>query len=214
MKQSNTPIWKRSCLASSLSFDNIIDWLDEIGNNGDMYGYEDSSIEGYYNDYKELFDDLSASAWAMHESLTDYDFYTTYGVYDNFRNAWNDITVGLLGDLYTISGYDAAELDYFKLSDTYEEELAVQEAEKRLMRLTKQELVRNFRKVLTTIVMFFDIKTAHDCLTSIVETLDEKGALLEQKNERINLLYKDLTGKSGEVFDEEIAHLPPRMWVE
>jgi hypothetical protein len=150
----------------------------------------------------------------MYESLTDYDYYTTYGDYDSFRNAWNDMTVGLLGDLYTISGYDAAELDYFKLSDTYEEELAVQEAEKRLMRLTKQELVRNFRKVLTTIVMFFDIKTAHDCLTSIVEELDEKGALLEQKNERINLLYKDLTGKSGEVFDEEIAHLPPRMWVE
>ena len=51
-------------------------------------------------------------------------------------------------------------------------------------------------------------------MTSIVEELDEKGALLEQKNERINLLYKDLTGKSGEAFDEEIANLPPRMWVE
>ena len=82
------------------------------------------------------------------------------------------------------------------------------------MRLTKQELIRNFRKVLMTIVMFYDIKAAHDCLTSIVEELDERGALLAQKNERINLLYKDLTGKSGETFDEEIKNLPPRMWVE
>ena len=62
--------------------------------------------------------------------------------------------------------------------------------------------------------MYYDIKAAHDCLTSIVEELDERGALLEQKNERINLLYKDLTGKSGEAFDEEIKNLPPRMWVE
>jgi hypothetical protein len=62
--------------------------------------------------------------------------------------------------------------------------------------------------------MFFDLKAAHDCLTSIVEELDERGAVLEQKNERINLLYKDLTGKNAEAFDNEIANLPPRMWVE
>lgn len=27
---------------------------------GDAYGYEDSGIEGYYNEYKEQFDELSA----------------------------------------------------------------------------------------------------------------------------------------------------------
>lgn len=84
----------------------------------------------------------------------------------------------------------------------------------RFGRMTKSELIHNFRKVLMTIVMFYDIKAAHDCLTSIVEELDEKGALLEQKNERINLLYKDLTGRSSEAFDAEIENLPPRMWVE
>ena len=210
MKRSKTPLYKKSCLAASLSYDNITDWLDEIGNNGDMYGYEDTSVEGYYNDYKDQFDELSAGAWAMYEQLTEYD---CYGEYDEKRDLWDDMTVNLLGDLFTVYGWDVAELDYYKLT-SFEEELAVQECEKRLMRLTKQELIRNFRKVLMTIVMFYDIKSAHDCLTSIVEELDEKGALLEQKNERINLLYKDLTGKSGEAFDEEIARLPPRMWVE
>ena len=213
MKRSKTPLYKKSCLSASLSYDNITDWLDEIGNNGDMFGYEDTSIEGYYNDYKEQFDELSAGAWAMYEQLNDNDYFSDYGDYDDFREMWDDMTVYLLGDLFTVYGYDVAELDYFKLT-SFGEELAVQECEKRLMRLTKQQLVRNFRKVLMTIVMFYDIKAAHDCLTSIVEELDEKGALLERKNERINLLYKDLTGKSGEAFDEEIAHLPPRMWVE
>lgn len=210
MKKSKTPLYKKSCLAASLSYDNITDWLDEIGNNGDMYGYEDTSVEGYYNDYKDQFDELSAGAWAMYEQLTRYEFCDEY---DEKRDLWDDMTVNLLGDLFTVYGWDVAELDYYKLT-SFEEELAVQECEKRLMRLTKQELIRNFRKVLMTIVMFYDIKAAHDCLTSIVEELDERGALLAQKNERINLLYKDLTGKSGEAFDEEIARLPPRMWVE
>ena len=210
MKQSKTPLWKKSILAD-LSYDAITLWLEEIGENGDPNGYEDSEIEGYYNDYKEQFDELSAGAWTMYEAMTDYSYYNDE--YDSFQAIWNDMTVGLLGDLYTVYGYDATQLDYYKLT-SFEEELAVQECEKRLMRLTKQELIRNFRKVLMTIVMFYDIKAAHDCLTSIVSELDERGALLEQKNERINLLYKDLTGRSSEAFDAEIENLPPRMWVE
>lgn len=210
MKQSKTPLWKKSILAD-LSYDAMTEWLEEIGENGDPDGYEDSEIEGYYNDYKEQFDELSAGAWTMYEAMTDYSYYNDE--YDSFQAIWNDMTVGLLGDLYTVYGYDATQLDYYKLT-SFEEELAVQECEKRLMRLTKQELIRNFRKVLMTIVMFYDIKAAHDCLTSIVSELDERGALLEQKNERINLLYKDLTSRSSEAFDAEIENLPPRMWVE
>lgn len=210
MKQSKTPLWKKSMLAD-LSYDAITEWLEEIGENGDPYGHEDSEIEGYYNDYKEQFDELSAGAWAMYEELTDYSYYSDD--YDSFQAVWNDMTVGLLGDLYTVYGYDAAQLDYTKIFGI-ESDWAVQECEKRLMRMTKQDLIKNFRKVLTILTMFFDLKTAHDCLTSIVEELDEKGALLEQKNERINLLYKDLTGKNAEAFDSEIANLPQRMWVE
>ena len=62
--------------------------------------------------------------------------------------------------------------------------------------------------------MFFDIKAAHDCLTSIVEELDYRGAMLEEKNNRINQLYEDLTGKNGEEFDRIIEQIPQRMWIE
>lgn len=206
MKQSKNPVWKKSCLCRSLDWEGITDWLEEIGENGDPYGYE-CDEEGYYNDYKELFDDLSAGAWALYEQLMSDEV-------GGLREVWDDMTVGLLGDLYTVWGYDTAELDYFKLSDGYEEELAQKEAIKRLERMTKAELIKNFRKVLTAIVMFFDIKAAHDCLTSIVAELDEKGALLERKNEQINTLYEDLTGKNGERLDEIVRNLPPRMWVE
>ncbi len=210
MKRSKTPLWKKSCLCDSLSYDNMLEWLDEISGNGDPFGYEDGDIEGYYNDYKEQFDELAAGAFEMYEKIDEYRYDDEY---ERYSDKWNDMTVNLLGDLYKVYGWDVNELDYYKL-DGYDEDLAVQECEKRLMRLTKQELIRNFRKVLMTIVMFFDLKAAHDCLTSIVEELDERGALLERKNERINLLYEDLTGKNGEAFDEELRNLPHRMWVE
>lgn len=205
--KSKVPLWKKSCLAAGLSWENMTEWLDEIGDSGDPYGYEDESKSGYYNDYKELFDDLSAGAYSMYEVLTDYDI-------DSLREIWDDMTVALLGDLFTVYGYDTVECDYYRLRDGFEEDRAVSEAEKRLMRFTKQELIRNFRRVLKTIVMFLDLKCSHDCLTAVVEELDERGALLERKNERINALYTDLTGKSGEQFDEELRNLPPRMWVE
>ena len=51
-------------------------------------------------------------------------------------------------------------------------------------------------------------------LTSIVEELDERGAILERKNEKINRLYEDLTGANAKDFDEIIQGIPPRMWVE
>ena len=209
MKISKTPLWKKSCLCGSLGIVDIEEWLDEVGNNGNPYGYEDGTVEGYYNDYKDEFDELSAGAYNLLDTLqeTDNDF-------NELREVWDDFTVALLGDLYTVWGFDVSELDYYRLINGYQEDHAVQEAEKRLMRYTKADLIWHFKRVLKTLVLFFDIKAAHDCLTSIVETLDEKGALLEQKNERINKLYEDLTGRNEEAFEEELRNLPPRMWVE
>lgn len=194
-------------MCGSLSFDDITTWLEEISENGDMYGYDSANEEGYYNDYKDEFDELSAGAWALYEQIMSDEV-------GGLREIWDDMTVGLLGDLYSVYGFDTVELDYFRLGDGYEEQLAQNEAVKRLEHMTKAELIKGFRKVLMLIVMFFDIKAAHDCLVSIVEELDEKGALLEQKNEQINRLYHDLTGKSDSQFDEIIRNLPQRMWVE
>ena len=71
-----------------------------------------------------------------------------------------------------------------------------------------------FRKVLCTVVIFYDIKAAHDCLTSIVEELDERAAIMKRKDDMVNKLYEDLTGKNAEQFDEIVKNMPQRMWVE
>lgn len=206
MNQSKNPLWKKSML-KSLNFYEIVEFLDEIGNNGDPYGYEREE-SGYYQEYKEQFDDLSCGAYRLWDALDNSD-YSDYSL----RDIWDDMTVALLGYQEKVLGFDQVEEDYFAML-TFLEDAAVQEAEKRLMRFTKEQLIKNFRKVLTTLVLFFDIKAAHDCLTAIVEELDERGAILERKNEKINRLYEDLTGANAKDFDEIIQGIPPRMWVE
>lgn len=210
MNQPKRPIWKKSML-QSLGLSSIVDYLCEISDNGDMYGYEreEDGESGYYQEYKELFDDLAGDASNLLDALNEYDMYGGASI----KDVWNEITVALLGETQRVLGFDAVEQDYFGMIDC-QENLAVEEAEKKLERLTKHDLIQYFRKVLVILVSFLDIKAAHDCLTSIVQELDEKGALLERKNEKINQIYGDLTGKNGEQFDSLIANLPQRMWVE
>ena len=210
MKESKRPVWKKSML-QSLDLSSIIDYLCEISDNGDMYGYEreEAGESGYYQEYKELFDDLAGDASSLIDAIDEYSGY--HG--DSIKDIWDEMTVALLGETQRVLGFDSVEQDYFGMIDC-QENWAVEEAEKKLERFTKQDLIRYFRKVLVILVSFFDIKAAHDCLTSIVTELDEKGALLERKNERIDQLYTDLTGKGTAEFDNEVANIPQRMWVE
>lgn len=202
MKPSEAPLWKKSML-QRLDYTSITDFLYEISENGDCFGY-DGGDEGYYQEYKEQFDELSAAAFSLLHALEEYD------VAEN----WDDMTVALLGYQEMVLGYDAVETDYFAMANPYFEDLAVEEAKTRLMRLTKSELIRIFRSVMSVLVMFFDIKAAHDCLTSIVQELNERSAIFARKDEEINRLYEDLTGRNAEQFDAIVSRLPQRMWVE
>lgn len=202
MKPSEAPLWKKSML-QRLNYTSITDFLYEISENGDCFGY-DGGDEGYYQEYKEQFDELSAGAFSLLEALEEYDI----------AENWDDMTVALLGYQERVLGYDAVETDYFAMANPYFEDLAVEEAKTRLMRLTKSELIRIFRSVMSVLVMFFDIKAAHDCLTSIVQELNERSAIFARKDEEINRLYEDLTGRNAEQFDAIVSRLPQRMWVE
>ena len=202
MNQSKKPIWKKSML-QTLNLYDVMAYLEEISENGDMYGY-DGGDAGYYQEYKEQFDELADGAYNLLEALDE----------SEIEENWDDMAVAMLGYQQKVLGFDAAEDDYCAMLDPYCENLAVEEATKRIERLTKQEMIRTFRKVLTTLILFFDIKAAHDCLTSIVQELDYRGAILNEKSNQINKLYEDLTGQNGEAWDSLIANIPQRMWVE
>lgn len=207
MKQSMRPMWKKSML-QSLNLWDIHDYLCEISENGDCYGYEregETGESGYYQEYKELFNELSAGAFELLQALHDSDV----------SEHWDDMTVALLGDTTRVLGFDSVQMDYYGMLCN-QEEWATEEAAKRLERLSKHDLIKTFKRVMTVLVCFFDIKAAHDCLTSIVQELDEKGAILERKNEAINRIYEDYTDLEHKELDKLIESISPnsRMWVE
>lgn len=85
MKQPDVPLWRKSML-QHLNLDDILKTLYEIAENGDPFGYE-SSENGYYQDYKEQFDELAIGAGSLLDALNEYDL----------REHWDDMTVCLLG---------------------------------------------------------------------------------------------------------------------
>ncbi len=173
MKQSKTPLWKKSCL-KNLRFDDVLEYLDEITDDGDCYGYERGDT-GYYLEYKEQFDELAAGACDLAESIRAVN--DLYG-YDADGSVWDDVLVTILGNVHTVLGYDGGEYDYYDMLNSFEEDLAVKEARKRLSRLTKEVMIDMISKVMQCVTLFWDIKASHDCLVSIVDELDNRAAIM------------------------------------
>ena len=172
LKKNNAPMWRKSML-QNLSLDDLRSNLDEISEAGDYFGYSGDSLGEYYEEYRELFNELSMGATDLLEAfgrVEEYDGDAWAG--------WDDCTVALLGYVETVLGWDAAQYDYFKLMDSFEEDLAVKKAEKRLMRLTKAQLIRMFRQVLVTLVAYMDIKGSYDTLSAVVNELDARAAAM------------------------------------
>ena len=128
--------------------------------------------------------------------------------------AWDDLTVGMLGDTQRVLGFDTVERDYYRMTEPYMEDWAQDEACKRVEHWTKREMMGNFKFVLSTLVSYLDLKAASDTMLAVVAERDYRGAMLEEKTNRIEQIYSDITGKSAEQFEKELENLPQRMWVE
>lgn len=167
--QKHTPLWKKS-MVDGFSLHQIESFLYEIAENGDMYGYEYGDESEYYLEYKELFDELACGADELLDAIRDSDL----------QENWDDMVVALIGPTHKVLGFDKTREDYFTMINRYDEEFASKVSEKRIAKLTKSDLIRCFQKVLTTLILFLDIKAAHDSLCAIVDELDNRAALMKQ----------------------------------
>lgn len=199
------PIWKKSML-DGLDLGSIQNELYDMSENGDCWGYDDRDEGSYYDEFRELFNEIAAGATDLNE------------VIDNWRGmmdgAWDDLTVGMLGNTQRVLGFDTVERDYYRMTEPYMEDWAQDEACKRVEHWTKREMMGNFKFVLSTLVSYLDLKAASDTMLAVVAELDYRGAMLEEKTNRIDQIYSDITGKSAEQFEKELENLPRRMWVE
>lgn len=171
LSQAKSPLWKKTML-QRLSLDDIREDLEEISEAGDYYGYEGESLGEYYDEYRPLFDELSAGAYDLLESIERMQEFDG----DSFAG-WDDFTVALIGPVRKVLGYDTSQMDYFDMM-AWDEEAAVREAEKRLQRLTKAQLIEMFRRVMIALVAYWDIKGSFDTLSAVVNELDSRAAIL------------------------------------
>lgn len=172
LKQAQKPLWRKTIL-QHLNLDDIRESLWEIGDAGDYYGYEGDSKGEYYEEYRELFNELSMGAYDLIDALEqckEYDGETFSG--------WDDCTVSLLGKTQTVLGYDTVEADYYHMME-FEQDLGVEEATKKLERLKKNQIIALFRKVMTVLVSYMDIKAAYDALNAVVCELDNRAAIMQ-----------------------------------
>lgn len=193
--------------------DNVRYFLDSDDGTmlNELIGDEDEALE-----FKMLFSELSAEAEELSGML--YDGAWCFEHYD-------DCTVAALGDAFTLIGYDSYVRDYFSLATRWEKECAEEAATKRLMSLTKAEIIECFHRTWRTFITFFDLEQRFEHLSATMDILKGDNAetlnAVREIEKAYEEMYADYTGERWSInrmaekkLDRLVAALPDRCFVE
>lgn len=219
--------YKRPALAS-MGWDAMRTELDDIREACyDVHWFTDQDDETLLNaldgdedeawEFRMAFSSLEASADSLYEAIND-----NFGRWDceDAEREYNDCTVALIGNRYRMVGYDGDEEDYYSLTG-YEPELAFTEAGKRLMRLTKKDMISTIGQCVGTLIAFLDLRQQYDYLKATLDILrDENTSMLKQVKE-IEAAYEAANAHgfwcgddATKRFDRLLDELPTRAWIE
>lgn len=216
--------YKRPALAS-LGWDTIMSELNEIMEDCDNVTYfiendEDTLLNAFDGneeeeyEFKMAFSDLSGKANQLNEQLYEY---TDYG---RISEIFDDCTVALIGNRYKTLGFDAEEEDYFSLTG-YEQELAFTESGKKVMRMTKQEMLSTIGQCLGITLAFMDVRQSYDYLKSTFDILRDESTSMLKIIKEINAKYEAAEAegfrsweKETKEFESLIGMLPEKFWIE
>ena len=194
-----------------------------------------SELEGEAEDIREMFQSwdkktfvLLMSQKELKELYDENPDYTTCRLYD-------DCTVALIGQGYNfgVNGFDVYEMDAFGLSNS-EAKWAAEDAEKRLLRLTKEKLVRTVGQAVSIMLRFqafychyilltqtFEqIRGANLSVLKTIKEIDEAYEIIAKEmetNKRIGFgytIYSDRARDAEARIDRLAEELPDRLWVE
>lgn len=163
--------YKRSAL-STMGYDQITRELDEISEACDdiRWAFDDEDVtqaimDGEDDDigYRMEFSELSALVDRLREQI-----------YAIEPQDYDDCTVALIGNRFSLVGFDGYEEDYFSLC-SYESELATTEAGKRLMRHTKAEIISQIGQSVGMMMAFYDLRQRFDYIQAALGVLVDKN---------------------------------------
>lgn len=181
--------YKHPALAS-MGYDAMTEELDAISEKcDDIRWWEDTDTETLVN----ALDGDEEDAWEFRMAFSDLDARCEQlrsAVYNSYidRDVYDDCTVALIGNRYNVVGFDGLEEDYFSLSN-YEAGLAETEAGKRLMRLTKKEMISTIGQCFGILTAFLDIRQRYDYLQAAFDILKDQNTSLLDTVKEIEKLY-------------------------
>ena len=157
---------------------------------------------------KVMFADLCAEVEQMLDDIEE-EYITTH---------FNDFFAAVDGR--QLLGWDSYEGDYFGLSDSYEEKLARQEADKRLERLTKKELLDAAHQCFRIAQMYMGLMHRYDCMKSALDILKDENTgylqMVKQIEEKYEAAERDGFFDwydSTKEFEALIQQLPQQAWL-
>ena len=166
-------------------------------------------------EFKMALADLNGKAYQLNEQLYEY-----VGDYERMSDIFDDCTVALIGNRYKTIGFDAKEEDYFSLT-SYDQDLAFAESGKKLMRMTKQEMISTIGQCLGITLAFMDVRQSYDYLKSTFDILRDENTSMLKKIKEINAAYEAANGKGfcswekeTKEFDKLVENMPERFWIE
>lgn len=128
-----------------------------------LSGDEDEGC-GYQMDFAQLAGDAERLASALYDACGE--------MYGDENTGFDDCLVGLLGNRFDCVGYDMIETDYFALC-SYDAGLAQRESAKRLMRMTKAEMLATIGQNLGILLAFYDLRQQYDYAKAALATATE-----------------------------------------
>lgn len=174
-------------------------------------------------EFRFMFSDLTADIEKFQEGLDDAE-----RLCDSMDVEYDDCTVALLGPSYDhrgewhdeLYGFDTFYRDYYDLA-YYQAEYAGQESEKRLMRLTKKDLLRTISTSMRIMVGYWELRERYEALYASMDlvrgTNKERLEMVTQINklyERANEVDFSKFASATKEFDNFLSHLPQQMFVE
>lgn len=176
---------------SMIRRDSIVDELMEIADECESLEYaidDDEKLEEAFDgdsdeihEFKMRFSDLTYRCDRLREALCE----------NEVNEHFDDFFVGLLGRAYEVVGFDHFEEDYFNLT-RFESQFANETSKKRLMSMTKEQLIATAGQCVGTFVSFLDVRTEYDCLKSTLDILRDERAEVMKSVKHISEAWEKL----------------------
>lgn len=175
-----------------------------------LYGDEDDGC-GYQMDFAQLAGDAERLQSALYDAFGEES--------EDGNTAFDDCTVALLGNRFNCIGYDSIENDYFGLT-RYESNLAQTESAKRVMRMTKAEMLSTIGQNIGLILAFYDLRQRFDYAKAALATATEHNMDTLRAVKSIEEAYQEWAADGCRVYcdsadrlERKANDLPDVFWV-